>query len=612
MGNAEGSLGAEWTEEFVKDKTKEFLSTKKDDCRTIYDKQLKPLVKQYRAARAMVDVDERRKALKDFCSNIHAALCEVRKSCDPENKDEILKSFVEDIRSHIWEGCPPKRHCHRWDHKSLTREHLSGVTGVVLYDHNNNASEAAMEIIYNVLVHTPKMRPLTLEAQATKTRPLLREFFIELGREREEGDLTLAEQMMSEFFATEDGDPEKMLRAQQIQDTKFRLVLRNKTGEQYHLTDSIPNFAKQRFTIDGRFVITGAELKALAEEARIVYGRRVNNGTVGLDEAPTMYAPLKDYHDFADKKNRMYYNEEENKVSQMVAVSGPVYIIFDNEQSTDERVYVQGNCMQKVHCVSIPAMNFSIIDNPDHKGMIDDTGYVYGKGKTRIYTFKSDPEVQTGVLKRMRAAWFLALEAFRLAGVRFPVLSAIGCGVYRRNVFGVVERWAHSLCQVLVRAAGLGFGAIFICLPAAGGNVDYNNDNYTHFKNAMDKWQTHISVPVILLQNHSALTVADYLSRHLLLPTGLLNPSDNMVTRCGVAGMQWEGGSIALEEFIANNTTLLVQHGDVNPDLYNNNKRPFTGIEMLTDVVEDHNTRQEPVFEITNFETAFHGAVARS
>ena len=54
---------------------------------------------------------------------------------------------------------------------------------------------------------------------------------------------------------------------------------------------------------------------------------------------------------------------------------------------------------------------------------------------------------------------------------------------------------------------------------------------------------------------------------------GLLNPSDWQALRHGFMGMYWDGGHIALEEILAMQTTLLLQHVGVSPQLYSDPAR---------------------------------------
>jgi hypothetical protein len=49
---------------------------------------------------------------------------------------------------------------------------------------------------------------------------------------------------------------------------------------------------------------------------------------------------------------------------------------------------------------------------------------------------------------------------------------------------------------------------------------------------------------------------------------GILNPSDPIAVRKGRIGMYWNRGHIALEELMAVQTTLLLHHIDVNPELW--------------------------------------------
>eukprot|EP00995_Heteronema_vittatum_P002015 NODE_1287_length_1009_cov_288.404167_g894_i0.p2 GENE.NODE_1287_length_1009_cov_288.404167_g894_i0~~NODE_1287_length_1009_cov_288.404167_g894_i0.p2 ORF type:complete len:155 (-),score=55.90 NODE_1287_length_1009_cov_288.404167_g894_i0:157-621(-) len=77
---------------------------------------------------------------------------------------------------------------------------------------------------------------------------------------------------------------------------------------------------------------------------------------------------------------------------------------------------------------------------------------------------------------------------------------------------------------------------------------------------------------VVLLEDKSMVALADHLARQGLT-AGLLNPSDVQAVRQGYIGMYWDGGHIALEELLAMQTTLLLQHRGINPELYTDPKR---------------------------------------
>ena len=85
---------------------------------------------------------------------------------------------------------------------------------------------------------------------------------------------------------------------------------------------------------------------------------------------------------------------------------------------------------------------------------------------------------------------------------------------------------------------------------------------------------------VVVTLHGSNLVIADRLARSGL-NVGLLNPSDPLALQAGYLGMffvrrdshhsvppVFDNGNIALEEFIALQTTLLLHHKGANPDLY--------------------------------------------
>lgn len=68
---------------------------------------------------------------------------------------------------------------------------------------------------------------------------------------------------------------------------------------------------------------------------------------------------------------------------------------------------------------------------------------------------------------------------------------------------------------------------------------------------------------------HGMVSLASYITNKLNLLAGILNPSDVLALRNGTMGVFWdEGEDIALEEVLAVQTTLLLQHVGINPSIF--------------------------------------------
>ena len=91
--------------------------------------------------------------------------------------------------------------------------------------------------------------------------------------------------------------------------------------------------------------------------------------------------------------------------------------------------------------------------------------------------------------------------------------------------------------------------------------------------------QGQLKTRVILAGDHGMLGLAIALARKGF-PTGILNPSDVEAVRNGGMGMYWNGGHIALEELLAVQTTVLLQHIDLNPGLWRTKAIPVADIDL--------------------------------
>ena len=164
--------------------------------------------------------------------------------------------------------------------------------------------------------------------------------------------------------------------------------------------------------------------------------------------------------------------------------------------------------------------------------------------------------VNAAGLQRMRCIWHHVLYMFKHFSVEYPVLCAIGCGAFAGNVVGVPTAWATALRELLLTGQ-YQFEGIFVSLV----------DEAIH-ETFVDVFRdADLPVPVILTRQHSMLGIAHWLYDLGRRP-GILNPSDAVAVRQGKMGMHWARGMIALEQLLAVQTTLLLQHIDVSPKIW--------------------------------------------
>lgn len=105
---------------------------------------------------------------------------------------------------------------------------------------------------------------------------------------------------------------------------------------------------------------------------------------------------------------------------------------------------------------------------------------------------------------------------------------------------------------------------MIVSLPGGIENKNYETFSQSNLR------QNQLQVPVVLCRKHGMLQIAAALEGYKGLRTGILNPSDAQAVRQGFMGMYWTGWDIAVEELIAVQTTLLLQHCDVNENLWKN------------------------------------------
>ncbi|KAJ9462431.1 hypothetical protein DIPPA_09477 [Diplonema papillatum] len=280
------------------------------------------------------------------------------------------------------------------------------------------------------------------------------------------------------------------------------------------------------YSIGAAFSISSAELTALATQARI----SVVKGKLGRTAVPVPQVE-------GDMSPKEYLD------AKFVMVTGPVYVTFDNSYTSKPKTH-------PVLCCSIPGINYQYSDEDIQKFC-----KLRQKGVRK-------PESLT----QMKYIWGHALAVMAANGVKYPVLCAIGCGEFNGGFASVPRLWARALYDVLVANPGFGFECVLVSLPTFG------DDNFSVFSAEFRKAEAEaassgakLATPVLFVEEYSMVTLADKLAPH---KSALLNPSDAEAVRKGFIGMYWDGGHIALEELLALQTTLLLQHRSLNPALW--------------------------------------------
>lgn len=262
-------------------------------------------------------------------------------------------------------------------------------------------------------------------------------------------------------------------------------------------------------------------------------------------------------------------------ISQTVVFEGPIYVIFDAHGQTQER------SQTPVHCVTVPLLDVHDPRSPDavHVQQIDQ----HGMGLV------IKPDSQQYLLQRMRISWFLVLDSFNQRNIKYPILSAMECDRFQRCpvVSDLDSMWAHALCQVLTRIKqSTAYVTVFVTVT--------HKPTFDAFSAIFDQWRDRFPCPVLLLNNRSALDIANYLSVNLRACVGVMNPTDTASVITGQIGMEWDTECIRSEDLLALRTTLCLLHRDVAPMLYDGDIPPRECILDPT-VVDVHWVSSEPI-----------------
>ena len=307
--------------------------------------------------------------------------------------------------------------------------------------------------------------------------------------------------------------------------------------------------------------------------------------------------------------------------AQVTAVAGPVYLLFDLMQGP-KNPSVRTTALisePSIILVSIAGINLEYGDVDIQRfvqGTRDDWEDDIAALKARINTAYNNnlPKKGTDVcsiigrqlvgyrldadayVAAMERTWYVALEAMRRSGVRYPVLCAIGCGAFCGPFGEVPYLVAKALLRVMrkhyanVRSLSKdkenadtlrspnnrhdvmqdrAFDAVIVCFPRGATNWW----NYERFSDALSGTGFPDDARRVALFNEcSMMHVADALAQ-IECRSGMLNPSDVMAVRGGWIGCYFDGGHIALEELLAVGTTALTMHRSLSPNLWANSDR---------------------------------------
>lgn len=185
----------------------------------------------------------------------------------------------------------------------------------------------------------------------------------------------------------------------------------------------------------------------------------------------------------------------------------------------------------------------------------------------------NEQRVQT----QMRRVWTMALHAASAMDANTAVLTAIGCGAFRGPYVQVPRLWAQALREVLEGADARrrlfpAVDRVFVCFVRAlqGPMTEVFEAVFRGYGSAAAAAGRRPPPTCLILPDHSALSVAEFLARAKGHRVALLNPSDVYAVRKGHIGMFFDGGGhVALEELLGVATTaVLTMHRRLNPDLW--------------------------------------------
>jgi hypothetical protein len=278
------------------------------------------------------------------------------------------------------------------------------------------------------------------------------------------------------------------------------------------------------YTWGNAFRLEGSQIVKAMQSAQISY--------------PEPYVTRDQAHRHTFPDNPIQHDIDIMDVAHLIAVSGPVWIVADENGKSIPATKTP------VYSVSIPGLNLAYSNS-------DKNRYIQN-GINGIKT------INAAGVTRIRNMWHHVLWICSWAHIEYPVLCAIGCGAFAGSVKDAPEVYANALVDVL-GSFGRTFNCIFLSL--IGGS------NYDGFKRVIERRASELVAPIALTSAHGMLGIAHYLANKGK-SVAILNPSDAQAVREGSMGMYWNYGDAAVEELLAVQTTLLLQHIDINADLW--------------------------------------------
>lgn len=301
--------------------------------------------------------------------------------------------------------------------------------------------------------------------------------------------------------------------------------------------------SKDAWQIDGR------ELRRLRESSEIYYG--VAGGVSAALPVPVPDVAAEDL------------STKEHLNGQLTTVIGPVHVLADNAGRLVAPLGRRLEGSATVEMASISGLNLSYAVVEQLEYLVPDTLV---------------PKLEK-IWKRVVHVWRMALIPMVARGNKVAVLNAIGCGAFLNRVTQadqVRHIYALALREVLSHAATclryenrrMTLEAVVMCLPP------HDEENRRAFQDAFRGYDNGSAVVTVhILTRHDMLSVSAELARRTDGGVCALNPSDAEATRLGRIGMFFDGGHIALEEYIAVATTVLTMNRYLDPDLWNTNRR---------------------------------------
>jgi hypothetical protein len=309
----------------------------------------------------------------------------------------------------------------------------------------------------------------------------------------------------------------------------------------------------------GSTVITYAEFKDEANTAGVYY-QADRFGRNPAEEALFPRAIIE--ADPADSTEP--WTRDQYEASTDIAVAGPVRIGFDNSALSHDFVMLPPEHCATVTVVTIPRIDLRLERHRD--------GFVFTN------TGRLDTERLKRRMKRMAK---LFLYAFAQEGVTCPVLCPVMCEAWEHRPAQVPELWAKAVAKCL-EENDYGFRMVVISLANEHG-MEIDAQRRENEAAVERVFGVFAAVPVVVARWPGAVTIARILALQEF-HTGILNPCSAATVRGGHVGARWEGPErTASEDALGTQTTLVLHHRTLNPELYTdpNRRHPFPPLGWL-------------------------------